>query len=109
MQKSQLAKRPDVIRLMIQAIREAFAVLKEMGVPVTPSKFRFLEIFPLFLQVRVWQKVLAGRDMEMLAALHCQNAPTEKKQLAQDLQVLARSTSLQTPSLDKLSAYIQSL
>lgn len=79
-----------------------FGAGEEIGVPITPSKFMFLELFPVSLQVKVWQKVLAGRDMEMLAALHCQKAPQEMQQLAHELQVLARSTPVPTPSLDKL-------
>jgi 2-dehydropantoate 2-reductase len=66
----RLAERPDIVRLMIQAIREAFAVLKEMGVPITPSKFKFIEWVPIPLQIKGWQKVLAGKDLEMLATLH---------------------------------------
>ena len=101
-----LAERPDVIRLMIQGIREAFAVLNDMGVPITPSNFKVVEWCPMPLQIKVWQKVLAGRDMEMLATLHCQKAPQEMQQLANDLLALARGTSISTPSLDRLSGYV---
>lgn len=105
----QLAERPDVIRLMIQAIREDFAVLRKMGVPITPSKFKFVEWLPMPLQIKFWQKILAGRDIEMLATLHCQNAPQEMQQLATELLALARCTAIPTPSLDRLTNFVLSL
>jgi 2-dehydropantoate 2-reductase len=104
-----LAQRPDVIQLMIQAIREAFAVLQANGVPVTPYKLKFIEWMPVTLQTKVWQKMLAGRDMEMLATLHCQKAPQEMQELANELLALARCTSIPTPALDRLSEYMASI
>jgi 2-dehydropantoate 2-reductase len=105
----QLAERPDVIRMMIEAIREAFAVLKKMSVPITPTKFKFINWLPIPLQIMVWRKVLAGRDIEMLATLHCQKAPQEMQQLAHELIALARCTSIPTPSLNRLSEYMATI
>ena len=43
----------DVVRLMVQAVREGFAVLKALGVPVTPSKLTAFNWLPLPLLVSV--------------------------------------------------------
>ena len=41
-----MASRPEVVRLTILAIREGFAVLRALGIPITPGKLRVFERIP---------------------------------------------------------------
>ena len=101
-----LTQRTEVVRLMIQAVQEGFTVLKELEVPITPLHFRLLELFPtrsledLLLQ---WART---PEFDVLVASHVRAARGEMRCLGDQLLVLARRTSIETPALDELSQYL---
>jgi len=103
---SALTQRTEVVRRMIQALREGFAVLKELEVPITPLHLRLLELFPtsaledLLLQ---WGRT---PEFDVLVASHVRAAREEMRCLADQLIALARSTQIETPALDELSKYL---
>ena len=45
----RLARRPDVVILCVQAIREGFKALKSLGFPITPAKLKVFEVLPISL------------------------------------------------------------
>jgi 2-dehydropantoate 2-reductase len=97
-----LASRPDVVRLLVQSIRESFAVLQTLGVPVTPGKLRAFEFIPLPLLVtalRLWART---KHFDTIATRHTLAAFDEMEMVSKDFQSLARSTRISTPALDKL-------
>ncbi|MGE5398609.1 MAG: ketopantoate reductase family protein [Chitinophagales bacterium] len=102
----QLAQRLDIIRLFLRATQEGFSALKHMKVPVTPWKFRFLNWLPELLLVKVFQRVCSSKEIEILATLHCQNAPNEMKELAQDLRTMVEATPVSAPAMELLAGYI---
>jgi 2-dehydropantoate 2-reductase len=103
---SALTQRTEVVRRMIQALREGFAVLKELEVPITPLHLRLLELFPtsaledLLLQ---WGRT---PEFDVLVVSHVRAAREEMRCLADQLIALARSTQIETPALDELSKYL---
>ena len=99
-----LANRPDVVRLMVQAIREGFAVLRALDVPVTPGKLKAFEFMPLPLLVvalRLWART---KHFDTIATRHTLAAFDEMELVSKDFQSLARSTGISTSALDQLHA-----
>lgn len=99
---SLLANRPDVVCLMVQAIREGFAVLMALGVPVTPSKLTAFNWLPLPLLVcvlRIWART---KHFDTVATRHTLAAFDEMELVSQDFQTLARTSGIETPVLDQL-------
>jgi 2-dehydropantoate 2-reductase len=99
-----LANRQDVIRLMVQAIREGFAVLRALDVPVTPGKLKAFEFTPrplLVIVLRLWART---KHFDTIATRHTLAAFDEMEMVSKDFQSLARSTAVATPALDKLHA-----
>ncbi len=97
-----LAHRPDVVRLGVQAIRDGFAVLRAMGVPVTPRKLKAFEWIPrplLVAALRLWART---RHFDTIATRHTLAAFDEMEMVSGDFQALARSTAVATPALDRL-------
>jgi 2-dehydropantoate 2-reductase len=100
----ELASRPDLVRLMVQAIREGFAVLRAMGVRVTPAKLKAFEWIPrplLVAALRLWART---RHFDTIATRHTLAAFDEMEMVSTDFQSLARSTAVSTPALDRLHA-----
>jgi 2-dehydropantoate 2-reductase len=99
-----LANRPDVICLMVQAIREGFAVLRALDVPVTPGKLKAFEFIPLPFLVFVLRLWARTKHFDTIATRHTLAAFDEMEMVSKDFQSLARSTGLSTIALDKLHA-----
>ncbi|MBN1533106.1 MAG: hypothetical protein JXA20_10625, partial [Spirochaetes bacterium] len=97
-----LAKRPDLVRLVIGAVRESFAALRRLGVPVTPGRFRVTEVLPLPLLAALMGRALDDRRIEIIAALHCRNAPGEIRHLTDGLLAAVRRAGTPHPSLERL-------
>jgi 2-dehydropantoate 2-reductase len=102
-----LANRPDVVRLMVQAIREGFSVLRALGVPVTPGKLQAFEFIPrpfLVAALRVWART---KHFDTIATRHTLAAFDEMAMVSRDFQSLARSTGIATVALDQLHANLE--
>ena len=99
-----LASRPDVVRLTVLAIREGFAVLRALGIPVTPGKLKAFERIPLPLLVAVLRAWARTKHFDTIATRHTLAAFDEMEMVSTDFQSLARSTTASTPVLDTLHA-----
>jgi len=97
-----LAGRPDVVRLTVRAIREGFAVLRALGVRVTPGRLRAFERIPLPVLVAVLRTWACTRHFDTIATRHTLAAFDEMEMVSTDFQSLARSAALPTPALDTL-------
>lgn len=98
----EMAKRPDVLRLMLLAIRESFQVLRAMGVSITPLRLRVLELVPVGILVKIMSRVAGTSFFENIAAKHANSARDEMKFLADEFMQLVQKSSLSTPALDEL-------
>ncbi len=102
-----LAAKPEMVRLMIKAVREGFAVLRTLGFPVTPSSLRInWELFPISSTTFSFRRILKTKLFDDVAGGHARDALPEFKVLSDEFQVPARSTDSQTPAIDELHNYI---
>ena len=101
-----LTQHTEVVRLMIQALREGFAVLKKLEVPITPAHLRLLELVPTRSLEHLLLEWACTPEFDVLVTSHVRAARKEMKCLADQLIGLARSISIETPALDELSKYL---
>lgn len=91
-----------MVRLTVRAIREGFAVLRALGVPVTPGKLRAFEWIPPSILVAVLCAWARTRHFDTIATRHTLAAFDEMEMVSMDFQSLARSAAVSTPALDTL-------
>jgi 2-dehydropantoate 2-reductase len=99
-----LANRPAVILLLIQAIRESYSVLRALGFPITPAKLKAFELIPAPILVSILRMWARTKHFDTVATQHTLSGFDEMSVLSNDFQLLARSTNVPTPALDKLHA-----
>jgi 2-dehydropantoate 2-reductase len=93
---------PD-LKLLVEAWRETFAVLRAAGVKVVPRRIRMLvESTPKFILVIGMRFLFVTRYAEVGAAWHCTQAPDEMHQLGVELMALVKRSGLEAPALHKL-------
>jgi 2-dehydropantoate 2-reductase len=97
----RLAGNRDTIVLMIRAIREGYRVLQELDIPIAPAKHRIFKWVPEAILVELIKRVFKSDEMADLVG-HAHAARDEMKQIADEFMILARSTSVQTPAMDRL-------
>jgi ketopantoate reductase len=103
----RLARTRDLVVLAVRAMREGFRVLHSLGLPVTPSKFRVIEWLPEPIVVLLVQRLLANPLMETALVKHAEAARSEVQHLIGEFMALARSTSVPTPTIDRLLRYYE--
>lgn len=95
-----LARSRDV-PLMIRAVRESFAVLREQGYDEVPESLRRLERLPLIVLTPLVRRILGRKEMVHVFT-HAEAMEKEIEVLEEEFQELVASTSIETPSLDEL-------
>jgi len=103
----RLARTRDLVVLAVRAMREGFRVLRWLGLPVTPSKFKVIEWLPEPVLVLLAQRLLANPLMETALVRHAEAARSEVQHLIGEFMALARTTSLPTPTIDRLLLYYE--
>ncbi len=103
---SRMARTRDAVVLAVRAVREGFKVLRALGYPVTPAKFKTFTWLPEPILVAWVQRLLTNPLMEVALVRHANAARDEVKQLADEFRVLVRQTSVPTPAMDRLYAYL---
>jgi 2-dehydropantoate 2-reductase len=103
----RLARTRDLVVLALRAMREGFRVLHSLGLPVTPSKFRVIEWLPEPILVLALQRLLSNPLMETALVKHAEAARDEVQHLIGEFMALARTTSVPTPTIDRLLRYYE--
>lgn len=107
---TSLAGNPKVIRLMIQAVREGFLVLRTLGFPVTPSNLRInWELFPVSSMMISSRLLFRTKFFADVAGGHAKAALPEFKVLSDEFQNLAGTTTVPTPAIDELHNHLMTL
>ena len=101
----RLARTRDLVVLAIRAMREGFRVLRSLGLPVTPSKFKVIEWLPEPILVLLVQRLLANPLMETALVKHAEAARSEVDHLIGEFMALAHTTAVPTPTIDRLLQY----
>ena len=102
----RLARTRAAIVLMLRAIRESFAALRALGVPITPTKLGALAHISEPVALRLLPPMLGSRRAEIILGRHANAARDEMAQLDRELRSLAGRTAVATPHLDALARYI---
>ena len=103
----RLSRTRDLVVLAIRAMREGFRVLRSLGLPVTPSKFKVIEWLPEPILVLMVQRLLANPLMETALVKHAEAARSEVEHLIGEFMALARTTPVPTPTIDRLLQYYE--
>ena len=103
----RLAKTPDGVVLMVRGIREGYQVLQALGDPITPASHEIVfGWIPEPILVKIVQRVVDTKRAELEMAGHANAARDEMQHLANEFKTLAQTTSVPTPALDRLRAYL---
>ena len=102
----RLAKDKNGIKLVIQAIKEGFEVLKNLNIPICPDYLKKLFRYPRFVQIFFLKKILGSEKGELALRDHAMAAVDEMRQIADEFQEIIKKSSASTPSIKKLYEYI---
>ena len=103
----RLSRTRDLVVLATRAMREGFRVLHSLGLPVTPSKFKVIEWLPEPILVLLVQRLLANPLMETALVKHAEAARSEVEHLIDEFMTLASTTSVPTPTIERLLEYYE--
>jgi len=98
----ELADRPDVLRLLIFAIREGLSVQETLGIPVIPRSVRMYKWVPSWVTSTVMRARFSTRMAEIGIEGHALAAQDEMAALAAEYAELMRRAGIQTPALRTL-------
>jgi 2-dehydropantoate 2-reductase len=101
-----LSQRPDLLKLLVDAIHESFAVLRQLDVPITPAKLKIITSVPNALTRYVFKLWSRTQHFDTIATRHTLAAYGEIKLLSEEFQTIARSAHIPTPALDQLHQYM---
>jgi 2-dehydropantoate 2-reductase len=104
-QARALARDREALGLLVSAIRENFAVLDALGVPVTPRRLGLARRLPRRSVAWAVEVLLRGKAAELALEQRGAQAQEEMRELAAEMRVLARSAALTTPAYDRLCAF----
>lgn len=98
----ELADRPDVLRLLIVAIREGLSVLEALDIPITPKSVRIYKWTPVWVAATAMRARFSTRMAEIGIQGHALAAQDEMAVLADEYVELLRKVDLPTPALNTL-------
>ena len=93
------------VTLMVNAIREGFAALQSLDIPVTPFNLKLIfSWMPRWFAVRYWQQTLQTSVGTLAIAPHANAAREEMGLVASEILELLQDSPVHTPSLRRLLA-----
>lgn len=98
----ELVDRPDVLRLLVSAIRESLSVQEALEIPVTPKSVKIYRWIPLWVAATMMRARFSTRMAEIGIAGHALAAQDEMAALADEYVGLIRQVDLATPALHAL-------
>jgi 2-dehydropantoate 2-reductase len=102
-----LAKDKPTVRVMVRAAKEGGRVLHALGYTKRqPFQFNLFYWLPEMLNVKAVQGLLGSKFAEIAFARHASAARDEMGELADEFRSLVEQTSIATPHLNLLQAYV---
>jgi 2-dehydropantoate 2-reductase len=98
----RLSKRPDVLRIMVQGLKEGFRGLTAQTIAIEPRKLAVLFALPSVIPRLYWRRYLARPAAELLFAEHARAAPTEMSALIEELRAVLPPNPTERPNLEIL-------
>jgi len=102
----QLARTPEVMKLNVEAFREALRALRAIGVPIKPAVTRLIEWLPEAIVVFLLRIFFDSKLADFGAQPHLDAAADELKELADEMRVILRQAGLPSPASDVLFAKV---
>jgi 2-dehydropantoate 2-reductase len=102
----RLARTRDALVLMVRAAREGVRVVRALGMPISPRRYRLLEWIPEPALVAILQRSVTSERFDLAAVQHALAARDEMEHIAGELRFLARVVGASTPAQDYLAAFI---
>ena len=97
----------ESVVMMVQAIREGFMALKAQGTPISPFNLKVLFLrMPRWFAVLYWQYALRTTVGTLAIAPHANAARDEMCQVARDIMAQLQTSSVSTPTLRHLLAFL---
>ncbi len=98
---------PDAVVLMVRAVKEGFAALRALGIPITPFKLRVLvEWLPEPFLVAVLRRVAQTDTARLVLESHANAARDEMATLTHEVKALIKRAGTPSPDFDRLALYI---
>lgn len=98
----ELSDRPDVLRLLIFAIRESLNVQEALDIPITPKSVRIYRWVPVWIAATMMRARFSTRMAEIGIEGHALAAQDEMAELADEYVELIRKAGCPTPALRAL-------
>lgn len=102
----KLAHMPDVLKLFVQAYREALRALGAIGVPLRPSSTRLIQWIPEPILVYFMRRLFNTRLAVVGGQGHANAAPDEMKELADEFRYMFHRSGVPSPASDILFAQV---
>jgi 2-dehydropantoate 2-reductase len=94
---SSLGERPDLVRELLDATRELWRALQDLGHRLTPTPLRLVRILPRWILVPVITRLMRTRLADAAAFRHAEAAPQEMGLLADQISDATREARTATP------------
>ncbi len=96
-----------VLRLMTNGVREGFAVVRALGLTVTPFSLRVLFTWlPRRFAMRYWRRFFAAEMADYVFGRHARTAFNEIREIANDCRILMERSRVDVPALRQLYSAI---
>jgi 2-dehydropantoate 2-reductase len=102
----RLAHTRDALALIVRAGRENLRVVRALGIPITPPRYRLLEWIPEPVLVAILRRAVTSERFDQAVVQHATAARDEMEHIAGELHFLARVVGASTPSVDYLASFI---
>lgn len=103
-----LAKDKETIRTYLRAVKEGGRVLKALGYKKSYNvKLDLFYWMPEVLLINILKKVFDSKFAEIAMMMHVNSAKDEMFELGKEFKSLTEQTSVPTPHLNELTAYVQ--
>jgi 2-dehydropantoate 2-reductase len=99
---SSLAQRPDLVREFVDATRELWLALRDLGYRITPARLHLVRILPRWILVPVIARLMRTRLADAAAFRHAEAAPQEMGLLAEQISDVTRAASPPTCTWSRL-------
>jgi 2-dehydropantoate 2-reductase len=101
----RLGRTRDARVLGVRGVREAFAALRQAGVPVSPAELSVLNWLPEPSLVGIFQWATTTHELKVSGEGHALAARDEMQHLTDEFIALAKAAGAKTPTLERLYTY----
>lgn len=103
----RLSENQTILRLMVQGVREGYAVVRALRHAVAPFALNVLFMWmPAGFAIRYWRHFFATDMADYVFGRHARAAFTEMREVANDCRIMLEETGVEAPALRRLYAAI---